>query len=122
MEDLFMKKFFKTIQKDSILSWSFWTTILFTLLMSAIIAASLTTLPPFLPLYNQMPWGYARLGRSYELFLLPAGILAITIGNTLVGAKLVEKIPLLARFLFITMVVLAFFTFIFIIRIIFLVI
>ena len=111
-----MRSFFKLLRRDNILNLSFWVTSILILLMIATIVISYTNLPPFIPLYNQMPWGYARLGRSYELFLLPAAIIGITVINVTVGAKLIEKVPLLARFLFISMTVLSFFTYIFIIR------
>lgn len=116
-----MKNFFKKIQNDSVLSWTFWITIILIILMAIAISIAYTNIPPFIPLYNQMPWGYARLGKTYELFLLPISVLGVMIGNIIVGTRLIGKIPLLARFLFITMASLALLTFIFIIRIIFLV-
>ncbi|HSD99044.1 MAG TPA: hypothetical protein VLB73_05145 [Patescibacteria group bacterium] len=116
-----MKKFFKTIQKDSTLSWTFWTTIALILIMVGLIGIIYTNLPPFLPLYNQMPWGYDRLGKTYELFLLPLGVFFVCLLNTFIGVKLVEKIPLLARFLFLTTIALAVFTSIFLVRLILLV-
>lgn len=121
MEDSYMRSFFKSLRKDNLLNICFWTTIILVCLMIGTIAISYTNLPPFLPLYNQMPWGYERLGKAYEIFLLPAGILFITILNTIIGIKLVEKIPLLARFLFISLTMLSLFTYIFILRMIFLV-
>lgn len=66
-----------------------------------------------------MPWGYARLGKTYELFIPPIVIAMVCIINTSLGIRLMEKSPLLARFLFLTMVALALFAFIFIGRLIF---
>lgn len=114
-----MKGFFKTIQKDTVLLWSFWATIVLVVSMVAAIGISFTNLPPFLPLYNHMPWGYARLGNTYEIFLLPASIVLLCCINTSIGIGLMEKSPLLTRFLFLTMVTLAFFTAIFIGKLIF---
>lgn len=116
-----MKKLFKLIQKDSVLSWTFWTTIVFVLVMIVLIGVFYTNLPPFLPLYNQMPWGYDRLGHAYELFLLPFSTLFICIINTTIGIRLMSKVPLLARFLFLTMAGLALFSCIFLVRLVFLV-
>jgi len=117
-----MKNFFKKLQQDSVLNWSFWITLLLIFLMVGGIAATLSNLPPVVPLYNNMPWGYGRLGRSYELFFIPGLVLAVCILNTIIGLRLVKNIPLLARFLFLTMVCLALFTSIFLGRLILLVI
>lgn len=114
-----MKGFFKLLQKDSVLLWSFWISIFMVVAATGGIIASYTSLPPVIPLYNHMPWGYARLGRSYELFILPLTILCILFLNSFVGVKLLGKIPLLARFLFLTMVALSLFMLIFVARLIF---
>lgn len=114
---LCMKKFFKSLQADSIASWSFWlSTLLFFLLLLGILVLY-TTLPPFLPLYNHMPWGYARLGHTYEVFI-PFGIAVIlSYSNVFVGIQLQSKNPLLSRFLFISCFALSLFTTIFLLRI-----
>lgn len=114
-----MKGFFKLLRRDSVLVWSFWATLVCVVLMIAAILVSYTNLPPFVPLYNHMPWGFARLGRVYELFILPILILILCATNTTLGLRLLGKNTLLARFLFLTMVSLAVFTFIFIMRLIF---
>lgn len=116
-----MKNLFKHIQKDSVLSWTFWLTMTLIFLMVALIGIFYANLPPFLPLFNQMPWGYGRLAHQYELFLIPGGVLIISLVNTILGIKIGEKVPLLARFLFLTMVGLALFSCIFLLRLIFLV-
>lgn len=117
-----MKNFFKKIQQDSVLSWSFWITLFLIVAMVGSIAAVLSNLPPVVPLYNNMPWGYGRLGRSYELFSLPGVVLIICIINTIIGIRLVKSIPLLARFLFLTQASLALFTSVFLGRLILLII
>ena len=116
-----MKKFFKLLQKDSVLTWTFWTTVLAIIVSLGVIALFYTNLPPFLPLYNQMPWGYERLGKTEQLFLFPLLAFFISALNLFFGVKLLEKNPLLARFLFITMTVISLFTCIFVTRLIFLV-
>lgn len=114
-----MKRFFRLLQRDGVLNWSFWATIVIIVITLVSIGASYTNLPPFIPLYNQRPWGYARLGKTYELFIPPLVVLCLLLVNSIVGLRLTEKAPLLARFLFITIVGLAFFTCIFIERLIF---
>ena len=116
---LFMKKFFKSLQKDSVINWSFWATISIVAISLISIGIAYTNLPPFIPLYNQRPWGYARLGKTYELFIPPLVIFCLLLLNSFLGLRLTEKSPLLARFLFITILCLALFTCIFIERLIF---
>ncbi len=113
-----MNEFFKILRKDTVLQWSFWITIVIAVVTTLVIGISYQTLPPFIPLYNHMPWGYARLGKTYELFLLPALILGICCINSLLGIKMLSKNTLLARFLFVTMVSVAFLTLIFVVRVI----
>lgn len=114
-----MKKFFNALQKDSVLNWSFWTTSIIVAITFISIGVSYINLPPFIPLYNQLPWGYARLGRTYELFIPPLVVLMLLFLNSFLGLRLAEKSPLLARFLFITIVGIALFTCIFVGRLIF---
>lgn len=115
-----MKNFFRLLRKDNALLWSFWITIILLILMTVAIVLTYTSLPPFIPLYNHMPWGYARLGKTYELFFLPLSIALICLINSLVGMRLIHSNPLLTRFLFVTVAILALFTSIFIGRLIFL--
>ncbi|HYK08439.1 MAG TPA: hypothetical protein VEW42_03005 [Candidatus Eisenbacteria bacterium] len=114
-----MRGLFKALQKDSVLNWSFWATVSIVAITLISIGISYINLPPFIPLYNQLPWGYARLGKTYELFIPPLVVLALLFVNTFVGLRLTEKYPLLARFLFLTIIGLALFTCIFIERLIF---
>lgn len=115
-----MKNFFNQVKKDSALLWSFWITIILLVIMTIGILLVYTSLPPFLPLYNHMPWGYARLGKTYELLFLPISLAVICLINCLIGLRLITTSPLLVRFLFLTTAILAFFTSIFIGRLIFL--
>lgn len=71
-------------------------------------------LPPFLPLYNKMAWGYARLGNKWEIFIPIFFVLICISGNTYLGLKLQQKLPLLARFIFTTNLAISIFTAIFI--------
>lgn len=76
----------------------------FVLLFISIIGIGLSyrNLPPFLPLYNQMPWGEARLGKTYELFIpVLFGALVLMI-NLYIAHVLYATIPLLSRILSIT--------------------
>lgn len=74
-------------------------------------------LPPFLPLYNQMGWGEPRLDDKPFIFLLPSLTLLILIGNTIFASFLYETMPLVARMLSITNLLVSALTLIFIFRV-----
>lgn len=75
-------------------------------------------LPPFIPLYNRLAWGYTRLGRTYEIFI-PLGIAFLFILFNLWYSNRVQKVSvLLSRFLFLTNLLLALFTAIFLLKLV----
>lgn len=113
---LFMNTPFKTLFADKIFFISFWTSVAFYGIAILIVAFAYPHFPPFLPIYNKLAWGYARLGRTYEI-LIPLTIPLLFSGINIFLAKyLYEKIPLLARFLFLVTLLTALFTFIFILK------
>lgn len=61
-----------------------------------------TSLPQFLPLFNQMPWGEERLGSRLEIFLPVVVTLLFLIFNFFLLNKLYDRMPLMARILSIT--------------------
>lgn len=113
---------FKTIFKDSIITWSFWLTIVFIVASIALVTIAFVHLPPVIPLYNKMSWGYERLGRTYEIVFPLSLPLVFFIGNLFFGKYMHDKVPLLSRFLSLTALSLSIFTFIFMIKMILVVI
>ena len=87
--------------------------ILFALIYIGIIYRQL---PPVIPLYNQMPWGQDRLGTKPEFFILPAVALFILIGNSFLSSILYVRMPLVARSLAITCLLVSLLAGIFIFR------
>jgi len=111
-----MKKIIKNIYADNISGICF-------SLSSGLIAVTLLllliqhhSLLPLLALYNKMAWGYTRLGGTIEIFI-PV-LIAVFLGgvNTYWGLKLQKRVPLLSRFLFITTFAISFFTALFTIK------
>lgn len=93
----YMKKFFKHITTDSFLAWGFIVSILCLLLALGVFLFFYHLLPPFLPLYNKLPWGYARIGTKLEMFI-PIGLMCgIFILNLFLSNFLYKKVALLAR-------------------------
>lgn len=109
------------IFKDKIAGWS-------VSISSILLAISLVSvfivyhlLPPFIPLYNKMTWGYTRIGNTFEIFF-PLILLGVFLAlNTYIGLKLQQRVPLLARFLFITGLSISIFTAIFIFQLLFII-
>lgn len=94
-----MKKFFNPVLTDKILFWGFSLSIFFLCFASLFVAIFFSQLPPFLPLYNELPWGYDRLGGKLEIFF-PIGIaLLFTISNVFFSTLLYKRNPLIARLL-----------------------
>lgn len=109
---------FKVLFADKIVFFSFWTSILFFILTLGIVALSYTDLPPFLPIYNKLAWGYARLGNTYEILLPILLPIFFTVCNLFAARYLYEKAPLLTRFLLLSTLLIALFTFIFILKLV----
>jgi hypothetical protein len=75
------------------------------------------SLPPFLPLFNQMPWGDLRLGDRPLIFLPISLACGISLVNFFFATQLYEHTPLLARMITITSLLINIITFIFLFRI-----
>lgn len=112
----YMKETFKYIFYDKVLLIGF----ILSLFCSVITISSLTLfyqkLPPFIPLYNQLPWGTARLGNTFEFFIPFVIGLTIFIFNFLLANFIYLKIPLLSRILSLTALLSTFFILLFTLR------
>lgn len=113
-----MKKFFNLLWKDKITYWGFLASILFILTSFILIVLFYQKLPPFLPLYNKLPWGYSRIGRKIEIFIYFGLACIIFILNLILSAFIYKRIVLLARFLCMTTVIISLFVLIFTVQII----
>ena len=97
-----MNELFKHIKADKIIKWGMVAAASLLILETAYILIVYTFLPPFLPLFNQMPWGESRLGDKIEIFL-PVIITVAFFGvNILLLARLYTRMPLASRILSIT--------------------
>lgn len=116
MKQVFMNEFFSHIRNDRILLYSFSSTLTFLLITLVYSFFFLRFLPPLIPLFNQMPWGEARIGNTWQLFI-PAGIVfVVLITNSFLALYLYSKIPLLSRIVSATGLLIAFLALLFIVR------
>src|SRR6266496_1061063 len=68
-EQLFMKELFKYAKIDKIIRLSLQISVVLLLCAFIYSVFSYFSLPPLLPLFNQLPWGEERLGQRFEIFL-----------------------------------------------------
>lgn len=94
---LFMKKAFKTILQDKIIFWSFLISLLLLISVGIYIAIVYSQIPPLLPIFNRLSWGYSRLGTKVELFI-PFGITFLfCIVNLFITAAVYNRVVLVGR-------------------------
>lgn len=111
-----MKKLFRYVRADKIIRLAISIALLLILFEIGFILFSFFSLPPYLPLFNQMTWGESRLGTQLEIFL-PVMITLLFFGlNFFLLNRLYEKMPLVSRMLGITTLLVTILSFIFIVR------
>lgn len=111
-----MNALIKKIVNDKIIRWGNGISAFLILLQFSYIALVYNSLPPFLPLFNQMPWGEIRLADK-ELIFLPVTLSSsITIINFFFSTQLYSNMPLLSRMVTITSLLINVITCIFIFK------
>src|SRR5437870_9181378 len=111
-----MKKIFKKINADKIIRLGTYISLAFLTFHLLYVAIAFSFLPPFLPLFNQMPWGGERLGVKIAIFIPFVIGLSFFLLNLVLALRLYEKMPLVSRILSITGVIINILFMIFIIR------
>ena len=111
-----MKDLFKYAKTDKIIKLSLQAS--GALLLSELIYTLVVyfSLPPLVPLFNQLPWGEERLGQRIEIFLPVIIALIFLLINLLLLNKLYERLPLISRILSITTLLISVLSFIFTIQ------
>ncbi len=111
-----MNAFFNEVKKDKVISGGFILTFITVFIVFVYILIRFGSFPPYIPLFNQLPWGDQRLGTSIMIFI-PLGIVTfIAIANILICYFIYKKSQIISRMLAIASVLIAFLSFIFIIR------
>lgn len=106
----------KALFKDKIVRQS---SIIIFLLLVVLTAASVFfyfRLPPYIPLYNQLPWGFDRLSDKIGIFIPVAIAYGFSFINILISAFIYEKMPLIARIVHTTSFLIILLTLIFVAR------
>lgn len=111
-----MSGFFKVLFSDKITYWSFLITSALLFFSLLIIVLSYRKLPPFVPLFNQLPWGMERLGEKNQI-IIPLGIaIGVFALNSVLSNYLHKNMPLVSRIIAFTSAVIAFLTLLFLFR------
>jgi hypothetical protein len=111
-----MKKYFKNLRRDRLILRLFLLSFIFLFFIFIYLALNYTKLPPLLPVFNQMPWGQARLSITPGIFIPPFIALGIFIINIFLASFSYEKSPLLARLFAVTSCLTGLLTLLFVVR------
>ena len=112
----FMKEYINIIKSDKILRLSLLISLILILTNIVYILLVYRSLPRYIPLYNQLPWGEDRLGTTSQIFLPPMISAIILIFNSIVIVQIYKKIPLISRIMSITTLLVCMLALIFIFR------
>lgn len=113
---LFMSESFKRLFTDTIVLWVMAGTTIVVCSSLTITAVFYQQLPPFIPLFNQQPWGEEQLAQRLFIFLPIVLASSIFFLNILFAAYTYEQMPLISRILCMTTLFVAFFALLFIVR------
>lgn len=111
-----MKKQISQIFTDKIIRLASILTLILLIVLTGLVIFYFFKLPPFIPLFNQLPWGLERLSDKIGIFLPLVLSFCFFVFNIILAAFTYEKMPLVARILSITSLLIALLTFIFIAR------
>ena len=111
-----MNVLIKDLILDKIIRWSMYGIGGLALISLAYLLLLYNRLPPYLPLFNQLPWGEAQIGTRIEVFLPLALALLFALINLLFARFIYHSIPLISRMLGVTAFLALLITFIFLVR------
>lgn len=117
-----MKELAHNIRSDKITSRGFILSIFFIILTSVFILLSYKNLPPFIPVFNQLPWGTQRLTQTTGIFIPVIIFIFIFLFNLILSSLVYSKNPLVARMIAAITLIIAVINLLFTVRIILLLI
>lgn len=117
-----MKDFFKDVKEDKTITSAFSVNVLFIIASIIYISFTYKKLPPLIPIFNQLPWGEQRLGNQIMIFIPVLVALLIFATNICISVVAYKKNPLLSRMLAAISLLAGILVFLFIARIITLII
>lgn len=97
-----MKEIIKNLKSDKILYRFFYIDFIFILISFLYALLEYRSLPPFIPIFNQLPWGDSRLSQTPGIFFPLIVVLIIFIVNNFIAGLIYSNTPLVARMLSVT--------------------
>ena len=113
-----MKEFFKDIFRDKIITSAFYINFFFIIAAIVYILISYGKLPPFVPIFNQLPWGEQRLGSAFTIFIPVLITLLLFVINIFISSVIYKKIPLISRMFAAVSLLAGTLTFLFVVKIV----
>lgn len=107
---------FREIRSDKIISWGNIITFVIILLSLLFIALQFRILPPYVPIFNQLPWGEDRLGSTLMIFLPVMGVIFVSLTNIFISSAIYTKSQIISRMLTVSSILSSFLSFLFIVR------
>jgi len=104
------------VKADKIIRWGMTFSLVLLILQALLLGGFFLLLPPIVPLFNQLPWGDARLGAKYEIFLPLVITTVFFLFNYFLLKKLYLTMPLVSRIIGVTTLLCALLSLIFVIR------
>jgi hypothetical protein len=111
-----MKNSFNNFRLDKIAFRGFIASGILSILTSLYILINYHLLPPFIPIFNQLPWGNQRLIETPGIFIPMIIFAVVFVFNILFTFLVYSKNPLIARILAATTLLIAVMNFLFIVR------
>lgn len=111
-----MKEFFRDIALDKTIKFVFFINLFFIFAILFFILISYEHLPPFVPIFNQLPWGEQRLGTTITIFIPVLVALLILFINIFTSTIIYKKIPLVARMMAAISLLTSILTFLFVVK------
>lgn len=116
-----MKEILNNLKSDRILYQIAQLTLATIILSLLLVILFFGKLPPFAPLFNQMPWGEQRIAPTIFIFLLPLLSFLIFALNIFLASYLYKKNPLISRLFSVTSFLISILVLIYLIRTIFII-
>lgn len=111
-----MKTLINRLTSDKILLRGFSVSILLEIITNIYIAINYNSLPPYLPIFNQLPWGDQRFTQIFGIFIPSIIFILIFLFNLILATVIYFKNPLIARVVAATTFLISVMHFIFVIR------
>jgi hypothetical protein len=111
-----MKNLIKIIKADKIILRGFILGAILSIVTFLYIVVNYNRLPPFIPIFNQLPWGQQRFTQTPGIFITSIIFFIIFITNIVMSSVTYNKSPLLSRILAATTLLISVINLIFIVR------